>query len=53
MFDYRWKMIKKRHFLNYTMVKETTMRWIAQHISVDREGADLVLEPEALSRRPT
>ena len=44
-------MIKEGHFQRDTKVRETTKRWIAQHISVDHEGADWVLEPRGLIKK--
>ena len=50
-FDYHWKLIKEGNFKQDKVVKETTKRWIAQHIFVDREGEDLALEPRLLIKK--
>ena len=42
-FDYCLKLIKEGHFQRDKVVRETTKRWIDQHISLDREGADQML----------
>lgn len=44
-FDYWWYMIKKGYFHRDKDARDTTKRQIAQHISIDIEGADWVLDP--------
>lgn len=41
--------IKEGHFHRDKDLRESTKRWIAQHISVDRDGADWVLDPRGLN----
>ena len=50
-FDYRWKLIKEDHFQRDAGLRETTKKWIAQHISKDDEGADWVLEPRSVIKK--
>ena len=33
------------------VVRETTKRWIAQHISMDSDGADRVMDPRGLIKK--
>ena len=49
-FDYRWQIVKDGQFLREPLLRETTKRWMALHLTVDGEGADWVIE---LSRRLT
>ena len=39
-FDYRWQIVIEGRFLRETSMRETTKRWMAQHLSIDREVAD-------------
>lgn len=39
------------HFQQDKDLRETTTMWIAQHITVDREGVDWVLEPRSLIKK--
>ena len=32
-------------------LRETTQRWIALHLSIDREAADIVMEPKGAIRK--
>ena len=41
-------MIKQDHFQRDKNVRETTKRWIPQHLSVDREDAYWVLDPRSV-----
>ena len=43
-FDYLWKIVKYGQFLREPLLRETTKRWMAQHLSVDGEGDDWVIE---------
>lgn len=45
-FKYRWKLIKDGQFQREPDVIETTKRWIAQHLSMDSEAANWVLDPK-------
>ena len=45
-FDYRWKIVKDGQSLHDPSLRDTTKRWMALHLSVDREGADWVIEPK-------
>ena len=45
-FDYRWPLVKDGQFLREPALRETTKRWMAQHLSVDGEGAYWVTEPK-------
>ena len=50
-FDYRWDMINQGHFKRDKTLRETTKRWITQHISVDHESVDSVLNPRGLIKK--
>ena len=39
-FDYRWQIVKDGQFLREPLLRETTKRWMALHLSFDGEGAD-------------
>ncbi|TMW99987.1 hypothetical protein EJD97_001564 [Solanum chilense] len=42
-FDYRWKIVKDGQFLCEPLLRETTKRWMALHLSVDGEDADNIV----------
>ena len=44
-------MIKEGHFQHDVGVRETTKRWIAQHIFVDGKGAHWVLETRGVIKK--
>ncbi|TMW98412.1 hypothetical protein EJD97_004098 [Solanum chilense] len=50
-FDYLWKIVKDGRFLCESSLRETTKRWMAQHLSIDREAIDWVMEPKGAMRK--
>lgn len=50
-FYYRWTLIKESHFKRDAGVRESIKRWIAQHILMDGEGANWVLEPRGTIKK--
>ena len=50
-FDYRWQVIRDGQFLRETSLRETTKKWMALHLSIDREGADWVTEPKGAIKK--
>ena len=50
-FYYRWQIVKDGQFLREETLRETTKRWMALHLSVDREGADWVTEPKGAIKK--
>ena len=50
-FDYRWQIVKDVQFLRETSLRKTTKRWMALHLSIDGEGANLVTQPKGSNRR--
>lgn len=51
-FSYRWDMVKSFQFHRIVDKKETAKRCIAQHLSIDREGAHCLLDPRGFIRNP-
>ena len=50
-FDYRWPIFKDGHFLHEPSLTETTKWWMALHLSVDKEGADWVIDPKGAIKK--
>ena len=50
-FTYRWKIVKDGQFLHEPSLRETTKRWMAQHLSIDGEVVDWVMEPKGVIRK--
>ena len=50
-FYYKWDVVKSSHFQRSKELTESTKRWIDQQLSIDGEGADLVLEPRCLIKK--
>ena len=50
-FDYRWQLVKDGQFLREPVLRETTKRLMALHLSVDGEGADWVTEPKGTIKK--
>ena len=45
-YDYRWKVVKVYRFQHELDVRETSRKWIEQHLSLDGEAVYRVLEPK-------
>ena len=50
-FNYQWKMVKDGQFLRETELRETTKWWTDKYLSLDREVADWVLEPNGAIKK--
>ena len=50
-FDYRWQIVMDGQFLREPALRETTKRWMDLHLSVDREGTDLVTESKGAIKK--
>ena len=50
-FDYRCQIVKDGQFLREPLLRETTKRWRALHLSVDGEGADWMTEPKGAIKK--
>ena len=50
-YDYRWQILKDCQFLHETSLRDTTMRWMALHLSIDGEISNWVTKPKGAIKK--
>ena len=50
-FDYRWETVRSGVFQRTAELRENMKKWLAQHLAIEGESANWVLDPRGLIKK--